>query len=35
MATLLFFECEFIDLGASASLISVGFITQSSNQFYA
>lgn len=35
MATLLFFDCEFTDLTASASLISAGFITRSGDHFYA
>jgi len=35
MVTLIFFDCEFTDLSASASLISAGFITQSGGQFYA
>ncbi len=35
MVTQIFFDCEFTDLNESASLISVGFITRSSDQFYA
>lgn len=35
MVTLLFFDCEFTDLSASASLISAGFVTRSGEQFYA
>lgn len=35
MGTLIFFDCEFTDLSASASLISIGFVTQSGDQFYA
>jgi hypothetical protein len=35
MVMQLFFDCEFTDLSDSASLISVGLITQSGDQFYA
>lgn len=34
MVTRIFFDCEFTDLTDSASLISVGFITQSGDPFY-